>query len=91
MHENIIVGIDNENEWYIEFKTKCKALQDDGKCSIYELRPQICRDYDPEECERNGEGSVWKHKFENREDFLKYLEKANPKMHKKIINTKSYK
>lgn len=91
MHENVVVGIDHEDEWYIEFKTKCKALNKDNRCDIYELRPQICRDYDPEECERNGEGEVWKYCFTNREEFLKYLEKANPGMHKKILDTKSYK
>ena len=91
MHKNIIVAIDDKDEWYIEFKTDCKALNKEKKCDIYELRPNICRDYDPEECERNGEGSAWVHEFHTREDFLKYLEKHNPKMHEKILNPKNYK
>lgn len=90
MHKNIVVGIDHEDEWYIEFKTDCKARKN-GKCSIYKLRPQICREYNPEECEHNGSGSAWKHEWHSREDFLEYLKEHNPKMHEKVINPKSYK
>ena len=91
MHKKVMVAIDEENDWYIEFKTDCKALNKDGKCNIYELRPNICRDYDPEECEFNGEGSAWKHEFNSREDFLKFLETYNPEMLKKILDKTQYK
>jgi Fe-S-cluster containining protein len=91
MHENIMVAIDHEDEWYIEFKTNCKALDGDRKCSIYDLRPNICRGYDPEECEYHGEGSAWKHEFHSREQFLRFLKKYNPKMYERVINKTNYK
>ena len=91
MHKNIIVGIDHEDDWYIEIKTDCKARVD-GKCAIYELRPQICRDYKSDEgCEYHGEGSAWKHEWHSREDFLNYLKEHNPEMYEKVINPKNYK
>ena len=91
MHKNIMVGIDHEDDWYIEIKTDCKARVD-GKCSIYELRPQICRDYKSHEgCEYHGEGSSWKNEWRTREDFLNYLKEHNPKIYEKVMNTENYK
>ncbi|MCB9362769.1 YkgJ family cysteine cluster protein [Candidatus Woesearchaeota archaeon] len=73
LHENIQIYIDAEDEdWYMEVMTPCKKLV--GKmCSIYEHRPNICRDYDEEGCEVNGEGSPYKLLFKNAEDFIAYL------------------
>ena len=33
------------------FETTCKHLQKDGRCGIYEIRPQICRDHSNDFCE----------------------------------------
>lgn len=43
-HKNVCVYVD-EDVWHVEFKTVCEKLGVDGKCSIYESRPQICRDH----------------------------------------------
>lgn len=43
-HKNIVVYVDN-GVWHVEFKSDCEKLGPDGKCSIYDTRPQICRDY----------------------------------------------
>ena len=90
MHENITVGIDHEDDWYIEFKTPCKA-RINGKCEIYNLRPQICRDYTAEDCELHGEGSSWKNEWKSREDFLAYLKIHNPEIYEKVMNPENYK
>ena len=37
-------AISVENGW-IEFPAQCSALDTAGRCSIYEDRPQVCRDY----------------------------------------------
>lgn len=34
----------------------CAFLSADESCSIYEVRPQACRDQDPRVCERGGMG-----------------------------------
>ena len=91
LHKNITVGIDHEDDWYIEIPADCKARVD-GKCSIYELRPQICRDYKSNEgCEFHGKGSAWKHEWKSREDFLEYLKEHNPEMYEKVMNKENYK
>ena len=47
MHEGIIVTrkFDGRNIWdYVMVKAKCKHLQKDLTCAIYENRPKICRE-----------------------------------------------
>ncbi|MFO7711212.1 MAG: YkgJ family cysteine cluster protein [Candidatus Woesearchaeota archaeon] len=73
MHHNIRVYIDDDEDWYVEVRTDCKALGEDGLCQMYEERPTVCREHDPEECENNGEGSPYNILFENRDDFISYL------------------
>jgi uncharacterized protein len=49
-HENVEVYKD-EDGWYLLVQTRCSHLQVDGRCGIYEDRPQICRDYSNDYCE----------------------------------------
>jgi hypothetical protein len=42
---------------------------------IYKERPKLCRSYEAEDCERNGEGSCYKLFFGNAKDLEKYLKK----------------
>lgn len=37
--------------WFLLFNTTCVHLQADGRCGIYDKRPQICRDYSNDFCE----------------------------------------
>ena len=43
IHEDTWVWVD-DNEWYVQVDRKCKHLQSNNLCGIYETRPQICRD-----------------------------------------------
>ena len=43
-HERVVVWM-QDGEWYLEIQNRCKNLQPDNRCGIYETRPQICRDY----------------------------------------------
>jgi Fe-S-cluster containining protein len=52
-----------EESWYLLVHTRCKHLQDDNRCGIYETRPQICRDYTTDSCE-----------YEDEWTYEKYLE-----------------
>ncbi len=37
--------------WYLLIQTTCTHLHADGRCGIYETRPQICRSYSNDFCE----------------------------------------
>lgn len=72
-HKNIEIYLDHKNQWQILMKTPCENLLPNGYCSIYENRPQICREYDPNNCSRTGKD--YKILFKNPEEFLKFIQK----------------
>ena len=41
----------DQDGWYLLISTVCDHLQHDGRCGIYETRPQVCRDYSNDYCE----------------------------------------
>lgn len=49
-HRGIRVYKD-EDGWYLLIDAVCDQLQPDGRCGIYDTRPQICRDYSNDYCE----------------------------------------
>ena len=49
-HENVNIYKD-EDGWYIMFRTRCTHLLPDGRCGIYDIRPEICRAYENDYCE----------------------------------------
>jgi len=79
---NIIIFIEDDGSWCAEIKNKCTSLNNQGLCSIYNIRPEICCEYGQEECEKNkGETHGIKHTFKTQEEFLEYIEN-NPKLKK---------
>ena len=77
LHENVHVFIDPAGKWFVEFKTACRAIAPDGRCSIYEARPRICREHGEngtEECEVVGEGSPYRVRFNSAADLERYLD-----------------
>ena len=71
LHENICIYIDDDN-WYVEFKTPCKSLAEDGSCKIYDRRPKMCRTYDPDTCLKHGDEDYFDHMFETPEQLRQY-------------------
>ena len=49
-HRDINIYKD-EDGWYLLINNPCTHLQQGGRCGIYEVRPQICRDHDNDWCE----------------------------------------
>jgi Fe-S-cluster containining protein len=49
-HRDINVYKD-EDGWYLLINNPCTHLQEGGRCGIYDVRPQICRDHDNDWCE----------------------------------------
>lgn len=73
MHPGVRVYCeDTSGGWFIQFMSRCRFLQADNLCGIYETRPQICRDLQPTECEfALGPGD--RHLFQNLEEFDRWL------------------
>lgn len=49
-HKNVEFYKD-EDGWFLMFITPCEHVMNDGKCAIYQQRPDICRDYENDYCE----------------------------------------
>ncbi len=50
MHEGINIFVE-EGEWYIQIQTRCKHLGANNLCTIYDTRPEICREYEAKDCD----------------------------------------
>lgn len=72
LHEGVEVFIEN-GKWNVLFNSKCKGLDKNWKCSIYEKRPKVCRDHDIEDCERHGKDDSENIYFKNYQEFIAYL------------------
>ena len=70
-HENVMIYEDGDNNWHVEFATKCRNLTDDGKCAIYDKRMNVCRNHKDDECEKNG--SYYKRIFKDYDTLAKAL------------------
>ena len=58
-HENVTIFIE-EGQWYIGISNRCKHLQADNRCGIYETRPTDCRTFFCEWMLEKGLGPEWK-------------------------------
>ena len=72
LHKNVSVMVDWEGAWFIQFDTPCDWLVE-GRCTHYALRPGICRDYDPSECERYLTKPAEKVLIRNEKDLERHL------------------
>ena len=76
-HEHCYIYVDEE-QWHINVESRCRFLGDDGRCGIYEHRPDVCRDFGhDEECEFTGEYD-FEHTFRTLRDLEEYAREALP-------------
>ena len=71
MHTGISVFVE-EGDWYIQIQTTCKNLGADNRCQIYDVRPDICRDYEPGECDYSTGPSSYDHFFTHPQQVEEY-------------------
>ncbi len=73
-HKNVNVFVDEDYQWHAEFLTPCEHLGENNLCGVYEKRPQICKDYNHDECIFHNEGEyIEKYTFKTIEDVEKYI------------------
>lgn len=78
-HDYVSVYRDSDDEWMVQFETRCRHLQDDNKCAIYDTRPHICRTYSELTCEVNADDEGTN--FYSPESFLRYLETRSKRIY----------
>lgn len=67
--------------WYAKILNKCTALDQNGHCTIYTTRPNVCRDYSHSACERyKGKDYIKEtHIFNTEKEFLDFVN-SDPKL-----------
>jgi Fe-S-cluster containining protein len=70
-HENVVIFIE-ERQWYIGIMSRCKHLQPDNRCGIYETRPKVCREYTTDNCDFHGGEYNFEQLFTSAEQLEAY-------------------
>ena len=83
-HENVSVHLDADGDWAVVFDSRCRNLQDDLHCAVYEQRPHICRGFDETGCEVNDPDHRDK-VFRAPAEFLEYMREAHPRLHARLL------
>ena len=78
LHEGVTVFVE-EGDWYIQFQTKCKSLGRDNRCTVYETRPEICREYKDGECDYSDATYSYEHLFTHAKQIEEYYERKTGK------------
>jgi Fe-S-cluster containining protein len=70
-HEGNYIYVD-EKEWHLNVISRCRFLDEDAHCTIYDHRPEVCRSFGhKDECEFTGEFD-FEHLFMTIEELEKY-------------------
>ncbi len=83
MHQGISIFVE-EGSWYIQIRTTCKNLGGDNRCTIYETRPEICKEYDPGDCDYSGGDYGYDHFFSHASQIEEFYENKTGKKLKSL-------
>ncbi len=83
-HERVSVYRDSDDEWFVQFESRCQNLLPDNKCAIYAVRPHVCREYSEESCEINSDDEGTS--FYNAAEFLDFLSKKRKRVHAQLTD-----
>jgi uncharacterized protein len=73
-HENVHVYVEDDGSWNVEFITPCRHLSQENRCTYYKNRPEICKEYNQEECTfHNDYTEIFS--FRKIQDVEDYIEK----------------
>jgi Fe-S-cluster containining protein len=81
-HPGVTVYVDGDDDWCVQFESRCRYLGPDWLCTIYSRRPHICRAFNDRSCEVNSVGKA--RTFRTQEEFLAYLRAERPQVYRRI-------
>jgi Fe-S-cluster containining protein len=76
LHEQTAIFVE-DGDWYLLVFARCRHLEADNRCGIYETRPQICREYSTRNCEYDDDWTYEQY-FETPEQLAEYAEAILP-------------
>ncbi len=75
LHQNVVIFVESK-QWYIGVLNRCRQLQSDNRCGIYETRPAICRSYTTENCDYHAGDYGYDQLFTSAEALWEYALKT---------------
>ncbi|MCR4315717.1 MAG: hypothetical protein NUW37_05125 [Planctomycetes bacterium] len=54
-HRGVKIFI-SQRKWYLQVQTPCEHLNENNYCNIWPNHFDVCKDYDPKDCEFTGNG-----------------------------------
>lgn len=81
-HKDISVVYD-EGDWMLYIKNKCRYIDKNHRCKIYDKRPQVCRQYDHKDCDFVADDH-FDHHFKTIKDVEEYVNELFPPKKKKV-------
>jgi Fe-S-cluster containining protein len=82
-HPGVYIYVDGNDEWSVHFESRCRNLDENLLCRVYEQRPDICRGFDPETCEVNDHENT-AYTFRQPGEFLDWLRENRKKLYRKV-------
>ena len=77
LHYDTVAIVVRARRWYLAVEGRCIYLDDKELCTIYDRRPEICRDHNPPDCEHFGK---WYDQiYATPEELEKYFEREKRK------------
>jgi Fe-S-cluster containining protein len=75
-HRQVSIYIENR-KWYLMIHTACRFLDTETNlCTVYDTRPEMCREHSWRECEWHGPYEFDEH-FKSYEEFKRWMKKRN--------------
>lgn len=88
-HKNADLCLDEDGDWSVVFHNRCKQLDKNNLCKIYERRPYICRNFSEKNCHGDDFSESVKKHFSDEKDLMDYLGKRRPALYRKFRNAYS--
>ena len=85
-HEHAAIFTEDES-WFLLVQTRCRNLDENSRCTDYENRPNVCREYSTERCEYD-DTWVYDRLFETPQQIQEYAEAVLGPRHGDDIRTK---
>lgn len=81
-HEGISVFVEDD-EWFINIAGRCKYLDKDNRCDIYDTRPRICRGYKDGNCDYHSGDYGYELYFTSTEELDEYIKSIGKEIKRK--------
>ncbi len=75
MHEGVTVHIDG-GDWFLGIDNRCKMLDKDNRCTDYDNRPSICREYPDDDCDHSDGEYGYDALFTTPDELVAYARKT---------------